>query len=181
MDMCTAKGFDAIEPGNMDGYSNKTDCSLPYADQLRYNTWLAEKAHEQDLSIAIKNDEAQVQDLLPYYDFAITEDCFDGRWCSKMKPFVQSGKAMLPAEYTDTGGRFCGAGIGADDYFRMRLAASLTFFSGPADPSFLPPLPPLVPLLAAFLTSFSSFPMIAALLLGCRQNVTRITTPLRSG
>ncbi len=83
MDMCAAKGFDAIEPDNMDGYANKTGFPLTYADQLRYNKWLADEAHQRGLSIAMKNNEAQVKDLLPYYDFAITEDCFDGRWCGK--------------------------------------------------------------------------------------------------
>ena len=110
MDMCAAKGFDAIEPDNMDGYANKTGFPLTYADQLRYNKWLADEAHQRGLSIAMKNNEAQVKDLLPYYDFAITEDCFDGRWCGKMSPFVEQGKAVLAAEYTDTGmtkRRFC--------------------------------------------------------------------------
>jgi len=103
IDMCAAKGFDAIEPDNMDGYTNKTGFPLTYTDQLRYNRWLADEAHERGLSIAMKNDEAQVEDLLPYYDFAITEDCFDGRWCGKMSPFVEQNKAVLAAEYTDTG------------------------------------------------------------------------------
>lgn len=110
MDMCAAKGFDAVEPDNMDGYTNKTSFPLTYRDQLRYNRWLADEAHERDLSIAMKNHEAQVEDLLPHYDFAITEDCFDGRWCGTMKPFVRGGKAVLATEYTDTGAtrkKFC--------------------------------------------------------------------------
>ncbi|MGI8860030.1 MAG: endo alpha-1,4 polygalactosaminidase [Rubrobacteraceae bacterium] len=49
-DVCAAKGFDAIEPDNMDGYRNKTGCSPTYAGQLRYDTWLAEKAHEREIS-----------------------------------------------------------------------------------------------------------------------------------
>ncbi len=36
--------------------------------------------------------------------------CFDEGWCSRMSPFVDQGKAVLAAEYTDTGARlatFC--------------------------------------------------------------------------
>lgn len=44
------------------------------------------------------------------FDFAITEDCFDERWCNEISPFVGQNKAVLAAEYTDTGARlnkFC--------------------------------------------------------------------------
>ena len=43
-------------------------------------------------------------------DFAITEDCLDQNWCHKMSPFIDQNKAVLAAEYTDTGARlarFC--------------------------------------------------------------------------
>jgi hypothetical protein len=33
--------------------------------QLRYNVWLADEAHARGLSIGLKNDEEQVQGLLP--------------------------------------------------------------------------------------------------------------------
>jgi len=110
MDMCKQKGFDAIEPDNMDGYTNRTGFKLTAADQLRYNRWLAQAAHERGLAIAMKNDEDQVNALVSDYDFAITEDCFDQGWCNRMSSFVQQGKAVLAAEYTDTGARlekFC--------------------------------------------------------------------------
>ena len=37
MDMCRDKGFDAVEPDNMDGYTNRTGFELTAKDQLRYN------------------------------------------------------------------------------------------------------------------------------------------------
>ena len=110
MDMCKRRGFDAVEPDNMDGYQNRTGFPITYAQQLRYNRFLARAAHERGLSIAMKNDPAQVEDLAPLYDFAITEDCFDQGWCHRMKPFVEANKAVLATEYTDTGARlsrFC--------------------------------------------------------------------------
>ena len=102
-DKCKQRGFDAIEPDNMDNYTNKTGFSIKAKHQLRYNKWLAKEAHIRGLSIALKNDPAQARTLQPYFDFAITEDCFDQGWCYKMKPFINSGKAVLAAEYTDTG------------------------------------------------------------------------------
>jgi hypothetical protein len=110
MDVRKEKGFDAVEPNNMDGYQNRTGFNITYAQQLRFNTFLAEAAHETGLAIAMKNDPDQVEDFVELYDFAITEDCFEGSWCGEMSPFVDQNKAVLAAEYTDTGARrsrFC--------------------------------------------------------------------------
>ena len=103
LDECAAKGFDGVEPDNIDAYTNKTGFPLTYTDQLTFNIWLAEQAHARGLSIGLKNDSEQVHDLLPYYDWALTEDCFDQDWCEEMLPFVQAGKPVFAAEYTDTG------------------------------------------------------------------------------
>jgi hypothetical protein len=110
LDQCQQKGFDGIEPDNIDGYGNNTGFPLTYADQLRYNRWLAEEAHLRGLSIGLKNDSEQVADLLNDFDWALTEDCFDQGWCSDMLPFIQQGKPVFAAEYTDTGmtlDKFC--------------------------------------------------------------------------
>jgi hypothetical protein len=100
-DQCQAKGFDGIEPDNVDGYTNDTGFPLSYQDQLDYNIWLANEAHARGLSIGLKNDDEQASDLLLYFDWAMTEDCFADDWCSEMMPFTSSGKAVLAAEYTD--------------------------------------------------------------------------------
>ena len=103
LDMCQAKGFDGIEPDNIDSYTNDTGFPLSYQDQLNYNIWLAEEAHLRGLSIGLKNDDEQARDLLPFFDWALTEDCFDQGWCEEMQPFISAGKAVFAAEYTDTG------------------------------------------------------------------------------
>jgi endo-alpha-1,4-polygalactosaminidase (GH114 family) len=100
-DLCKAKGFDGIEPDNIDGHTNDTGFALTYEDQLNYNTWLAGEAHARGLSIGLKNDGEQAEDLLPHFDWAMTEDCFADEWCEEMKPFVNAGKAVFAAEYTD--------------------------------------------------------------------------------
>ncbi len=109
-DLCKAKGFDAIEPDNIDAYTNHTGFALTAHDQLQYNRWLAAEAHARGLSIGLKNDPDQAKDLLPDFDWALTEDCFSQGWCEQVAPFVEAGKAVFAAEYTDTGSKleqFC--------------------------------------------------------------------------
>jgi len=103
LDLCHDKGFDGIEPDNIDAYTNDTGFPLTYQDQLRYNIWLADEAHARGLAIGLKNDSEQVADLLPYFDWALTEDCFDQGWCEQMIPFIEAGKVVIDTEYTDTG------------------------------------------------------------------------------
>jgi hypothetical protein len=98
---CQAKGFDALEPDNVDGYTNDTGFPLTYQDQLNYNVWLANEAHARGLSIGLKNDGEQAEDLLAYFDWAMAEDCFADDWCDQVAPFVAAGKAVFAAEYTD--------------------------------------------------------------------------------
>lgn len=105
-DICKKKGFDGLEPDNIDGYDNDTGFSLTYQDQIRYNKWIAQEAHKRGLSVGLKNNPQQVKDLEPYFDWAMTEDCYYQSWCEKMTVFSQKGKAVFMAEYTDTGVRF---------------------------------------------------------------------------
>jgi hypothetical protein len=100
-DLCQAKGFDAIEPDNMEIYSNETGFPLTYDDQLKYALWLADEAHKRGLAIGQKNAPDQTTDLVGIYDFAITEDCFAYNWCDKVKPYIDIGKPVFAAEYTD--------------------------------------------------------------------------------
>ena len=103
LDQCAAKGFDGIEPDNIDAYQQDTGFPLTHQDQLKYNIWLAQEAHARGLSIGLKNDPEQVADLLAHFDWALTEDCFDQGWCDELLPFINAGKAVFASEYTDTG------------------------------------------------------------------------------
>lgn len=103
MDLCKAKGFDGLEPDNIDGYTNDTGFPLTYKDQLKYNRWLAEQAHARGLSIGLKNDGGQAVELVNDFDWALTEDCFVYDECKLMKPFLDAGKQVVDTEYTDSG------------------------------------------------------------------------------
>ncbi len=110
LDQCKSKGFDGVDPDNLDGYNNDTGFPLTYADQVAYNTWLANEAHARGLAIGLKNDPEQIADLLPFFDWALTESCFDQGWCDQLTPFIAAGKPVFDIEYTDSGittGQFC--------------------------------------------------------------------------
>jgi len=106
LDLCASKGFDGIEPDNMEIYTEDTGFPLTYQDQLRFAQWLAKEAHNRGLAIGVKNAPDQVKDLVDLFDFAITEDCFYYDWCEEMLPFIQNGKPVFSAEYTDLPGDF---------------------------------------------------------------------------
>ncbi len=106
LDECTAKGFDAVEPDNMEIYTNKTGFPLTYQDQLRYALWLADEAHRRGLAIGQKNAPDQTEDLVDVFDFAITEDAFYYGWAEEMSSYIQAGKPVFAAEYTDLPGDF---------------------------------------------------------------------------
>jgi hypothetical protein len=109
LDMCKAKGFDGVEPDNIEIYDNATGFPLTYADQLTYAKWLADEAHARGLAIGLKNAPDMVADSLSFFDFAITEDCFFYDWCGEMLPFIAAGKPVFAAEYTDMDVNFSAA------------------------------------------------------------------------
>lgn len=106
-DACAAKGFDAIEPDNIDGYLNDTGFAITAKDQLVFNRRLAELAHDRGMSIALKNDVEQVGDLINWFDFAINEECARYGECHLLVPFIKAGKAVLHVEYDLTPEEFC--------------------------------------------------------------------------
>ena len=56
-DICKAKGFDAIEPDNMDVFELGAASGFPLTetDGIVYALWLAEAAHARGLGIGQKN------------------------------------------------------------------------------------------------------------------------------
>lgn len=106
-DQCVAKGFDAVDFDNVDGYQNRTGFPLSYADQLAYNTALADRAHELGLAAALKNDLGQIPGLVAKFDLAVNEECFDYNECSALAPFIDARKPVLQIEYDLPAKRFC--------------------------------------------------------------------------
>ena len=99
MEMCRAKGFDAVEADNVDAYTNSTGFPLTATHQLAYNRNLADTAHSLGLSIALKNDVDQLAALEPSFDFAINEECARYNECGGYRVFTDAGKAVWNVEY----------------------------------------------------------------------------------
>jgi len=106
-DLCEANGYDGIEVDNIDGYTNRTGFPLTASDQLAYNRFLANAAHDRGLSIGLKNDVDQVDQLVDLYDFAINEQCAQYNECDTLTPFIDAGKAVFHVEYSLTTSTFC--------------------------------------------------------------------------
>jgi hypothetical protein len=105
--LCLRKGFDAVEPDNVDGYANRTGFPLAARDQLTYNRFLARTAHRLGLAVGLKNDLGQVNALEPRFDFAVVEQCFEFNECGKARPFTRARKPVFEVEYNLSRSKFC--------------------------------------------------------------------------
>ncbi len=118
LDLCRDKGFDSVEPDNINGYENDTGFGLSAADQLAFDRWLAAQAHARGLSIALKNTGLLARALEPDFDWALVESCYTYSECQLWAPFRAAGKAVFVIEYTTSRkrqARFC-ALAGNDGY-----------------------------------------------------------------
>jgi hypothetical protein len=124
LDLCAAKGFDAVEFDNVDGYANKSGFKLTGTHQLAFNQWLANEAHARGLAAGLKNDLDQVATLVFSFDFAINEQCFQYGECDLLSPFVAAGKPVFEIEYKLATTRFCAQAV-ALRFTAMRKHLSL--------------------------------------------------------
>jgi endo-alpha-1,4-polygalactosaminidase (GH114 family) len=122
--MCAEKGFDAVEPDNINGWENKTGFPLTRAEQLTYNRWIARTVHKAGMSVALKNDSRQAKQLVGNFDFAVVEECFQYHECGDFEPFVEAGKAVFEAEYELPPKKFCSKAK-ALDFASVRMGVEL--------------------------------------------------------
>lgn len=104
LDLAVTKKCDAVEPDNVDGFSNDNGFGLTSADQLDFNKFIANEAHARGLSVGLKNDIEQLSALVDFFDWALNEECYAYNECAAYGPtFIQAGKAVFHAEYVDAG------------------------------------------------------------------------------
>ncbi|KAA0233590.1 MAG: endo alpha-1,4 polygalactosaminidase [Actinobacteria bacterium] len=106
-EQCAEKGFDAVEPDNVDGYQNDSGFDLSAEDQLAFNRFVAGTAHERGLAVGLKNDLDQVPDLVDEFDFAVNEECVEFDECMLLTPFIDADKAVFHVEYELEPDEFC--------------------------------------------------------------------------
>jgi hypothetical protein len=101
LDLAVQKGCDGVEPDNVTGFSDNTGFPLSASDQLAFNRFLANQAHQRGLSVALKNDLPQIPELVDYFDLSVNEQCHEFSECEALQPFLDAGKPVLNAEYAD--------------------------------------------------------------------------------
>jgi hypothetical protein len=106
--MCKEKGFDAVEPDNMDGYENNDGFNNTAPQQLTYDEWVAGEVHSLGMAVLQKNDGGQTNELKSHFDGALTEECNVYSECAGFTPYLAEGKPVLNAEYGSSNA-FCAA------------------------------------------------------------------------
>lgn len=120
-DLCKKKGFDAIDPDNIAGYQSRTGFPLTAADQITYNTWVANAAHARGLGVDMKNDNNQLKTLASLFDFGVDEQCFVQGWCHQLTIFTANNRAAIDIEYTNqmTKSRFLAKTCPSDSQYKL--------------------------------------------------------------
>jgi len=102
-DLCKQKGFDGIEPDNMDVYGSNSGFPLTEKDGVDYANWLSGEAHARGLNIGQKNAAELAKQIQSAFDWVLTEDCYDQGWCAEVSVYLEHDKPVFMSEYTDTG------------------------------------------------------------------------------
>jgi hypothetical protein len=124
--MCAEKGFDAVEPDIDDSYTDDTGFPLSQADEISFDTTIANYAHHLGLAIALKNGDSFsfAQAMRPAVDFVIDEQCFQYGTCASFADYPSSGRAVFEVEYDLPTSRFC-APANRMGFNAMRLDVAL--------------------------------------------------------
>jgi endo-alpha-1,4-polygalactosaminidase (GH114 family) len=101
LDMIEAKGFDGIEPDNINGYQNNTGFNISQGDAIGYCRWLIARAHERNLSIGQKNAEDLIDEMVDEFDWFLAEDAYVEDFYEQLTPYIDEDKAVFMVEYTD--------------------------------------------------------------------------------
>ena len=107
--MCRRKGFDAVDPDNINGFRNNTGFPLTAREQLRYDKWVAREVHALGMAVFEKNDLTQARQLEPYFDGVVDEQCNQYHECGLLRPYLQAGKPVMDIEYSLSTSRLCAA------------------------------------------------------------------------
>ena len=97
---CKDKGFDAIEPDETEVWSNNPGFPITLAQNTAFNQAVAAAAHELGLSVGLKGNNSEAGMLEPYFDWALTEQCWQYSECDNFQTsFLAKGKAVFDVEY----------------------------------------------------------------------------------
>ena len=101
MDVCAAKGFDVLDPDNINGYENDTGFTLSQDDAVAYIRWLAAEAHLRGLAFSLKNGESLLDRITDDIDMMQSESCYFYKNCQQVAKLTRSNKPVFSVEYED--------------------------------------------------------------------------------
>ncbi|KAJ9633801.1 hypothetical protein H2199_009214 [Coniosporium tulheliwenetii] len=99
MRLARQKGCDAVDPDNVDGYSNENGLDLTEQDAIDYVNFLSQQATSLNMSIGLKNAGEIIPQVLNATHFSVNEQCVEYSECDTFTAFVQDGKPVFHIEY----------------------------------------------------------------------------------
>jgi len=117
MDLAVKKGCDGVEFDNVDAFVNtKWPNPLTANDQITFNRWLAQEAHNRNLAAGLKNCVSLLNNLVNDFDFAINESCSKYTECPRYSVFLNQNKPVFTALY----------GLISDDKFVDKICSQIS-------------------------------------------------------
>jgi len=106
VELASQKGCDAIDPDNMDGYSNQNGggFSLTQDDTIAFTQKLSAAAQSYGMQMGLKNAQEVIPSVLDYVQFAVNEECVAGGGCNSYDSMLAAGKPVFHIEYPNGGG-----------------------------------------------------------------------------
>lgn len=97
--LAAEKGFDAIDPDNVDGYNNNNGLGLKDSDSIDFIKFLSHEARKRGLGIGLKNAGEIISHVLKDVDFQVNEECVKYGEARTFEAFINAGKAVFHIEY----------------------------------------------------------------------------------
>ncbi|MDZ4832946.1 MAG: endo alpha-1,4 polygalactosaminidase [Candidatus Melainabacteria bacterium] len=99
MQLAKDKGFDAVDPDNMDGYTNTREFQLTKAHQVAFNQMVAEEAHKLGLAVMLKNGGDMMDELVDHFDGTVAEQAYKYNESEIYQPMRDANKPVFLIEY----------------------------------------------------------------------------------
>jgi hypothetical protein len=94
MDLAREKGFDGVDPDNVDGFENKNGLGLKKGDAVNFVKFLAAEAHERGLACGLKNGAEFITEVLGDVDYVIVEEAVKYKETGRYMCVVEAGKPV---------------------------------------------------------------------------------------
>lgn len=99
MDIAVSKGFDGIDPDNVDGYDNDNGLGLTTTSAVDFVYFLAAEAHARGLSMGLKNAGEIVPQVISVVEYSVQEQAVKYGETDLYTPFIQRKKPIFNVEY----------------------------------------------------------------------------------